>query len=104
MPSAEQVAGEEYLHGKRIRVVITDVKKGLKGPSITVSRHHPDLVKRLAYEESSCADAGYLLRLTNEIVAGVVAADRGKVPVQLGFGFGSVHGLQGPRLHLPSGR
>ena len=47
MPSAEQVAGEEYLHGKRIRVVITDVKKGLKGPSITVSRHHPDLVKRL---------------------------------------------------------
>jgi len=47
MPSAEQVAGEEYAHGKRIRVVITDVKKGLKGPSITVSRHHPDLVKRL---------------------------------------------------------
>jgi neutral ceramidase len=47
-----------------------------------------DLVKKLAYEESSCADAGYLLRLTNEIVAGVVAADRGKVPVQLGFGFG----------------
>ncbi|MDZ4403551.1 hypothetical protein [Prosthecobacter sp.] len=47
-----------------------------------------DLVKKLAYEESSCADAGYLLRLTNEIVAGVVAADRGKVPVQLGFGYG----------------
>ena len=47
MPSAEQVAGEDYSHGKRIRVVITDVKKGLKGPSITVSRHHPDLVKRL---------------------------------------------------------
>jgi neutral ceramidase len=47
-----------------------------------------DLVKKLAYEESSCADAGYLLRLTSEIVAGVVAADRGKVPVQLGFGFG----------------
>lgn len=47
MPSSEQVATEEYTHGKRIRVVITDVKKGLKGPSITVSRHHPDLVKRL---------------------------------------------------------
>ncbi len=47
MPIAEQVAGEEYTHGKRIRVVITDVKKGMKGPSITVSRHHPDLVKRL---------------------------------------------------------
>ncbi|MFO1486192.1 MAG: hypothetical protein U1F71_22715 [Verrucomicrobiaceae bacterium] len=47
-----------------------------------------DLVKKLAYEESSCADAGYLLRLTHEIVAGVVAANQNKVPVQLGFGFG----------------
>ncbi len=47
-----------------------------------------DLVKRLAYDESSCADAGYLLRLTSEIVAGVVAANQAKVPVQLGFGFG----------------
>jgi hypothetical protein len=47
-----------------------------------------DLVRKLAYEESSCADAGYLLRVTSEIVAGVVAADRAKVPVQLGFGFG----------------
>lgn len=46
------------------------------------------LVKKLAYEESSCADAGYLLRLTQEIVAGVVAAHQAKVPVQLGFGFG----------------
>jgi neutral ceramidase len=47
-----------------------------------------DLVKKLAYEESSCADPGYLLRLTHEIVAGVVAAQQNKVPVQLGFGFG----------------
>lgn len=47
-----------------------------------------DLVKRLAYEESSCADAGYLVRLTSEIVARVVAANQNKVPVQLGFGFG----------------
>jgi len=47
-----------------------------------------DRVKKLAYEESSCADAGYLLRVTHEIVAGVIAADRGKVPVQIGVGFG----------------
>jgi len=47
-----------------------------------------DLVKKLAYEESSCADAGYLLRMTSEIVAGVVAANQNKQPVQLGFGFG----------------
>ena len=47
MPKPEQVAGEDYSHGRRIRVVITDVKMGMKGPSITVSRHHPELVKRL---------------------------------------------------------
>ena len=47
-----------------------------------------DLVKKLAYEESSCADPGYLLRLTHEIVAGVVAAQQSKVPAQLGCGFG----------------
>ncbi|OYW75620.1 MAG: hypothetical protein B7Z37_12445 [Verrucomicrobia bacterium 12-59-8] len=47
-----------------------------------------DLVKRLAYEESSCADPGYLLHLTHEIVSGVVAANQNKVPVRLGCGFG----------------
>ncbi len=47
-----------------------------------------DLVKKLAYDQSSCADPGYLLRLTHEIVAGVVAANQNKVPVQLGCGFG----------------
>ena len=48
----------------------------------------PDLIKRLAYEESSCADPGFLLRVQNEIVAGVKAADSFKVPAQLGFGYG----------------
>ena len=47
-----------------------------------------DLVKRLAYEESSCADPGFLLRLQNEIVEGVKAADSFKVPAQLGYGYG----------------
>lgn len=46
------------------------------------------LVKKLAYEESSCADAGFLLRLTHEIVSGVVVANQNKVPVRLSFGFG----------------
>lgn len=47
-----------------------------------------DLVKRLAYEESSCADAGFLLRVTHEIVEGVRAALAGAVPAQIGYGFG----------------
>jgi hypothetical protein len=48
----------------------------------------PDDVKRLAYEESSMADAGYLLRVTHEIVEGVGAAHAARVPAQVGFGFG----------------
>ncbi len=47
-----------------------------------------DLVKRLAYEESSCADPGFLTRVTSEIVAGVKAAMLTKQPAQVGYGFG----------------
>jgi len=43
----EQVPGENYEHGKRLRVFVTKVDKGLKGPAITVSRSHPGLVKKL---------------------------------------------------------
>lgn len=47
LPPEEQVPGEEYPHGQRIRVYVTSVAKGLKGPSITVSRTHPGLVRKL---------------------------------------------------------
>jgi N utilization substance protein A len=47
LPPEEQVPGEEYTHGKRIRVYVTGVSKGLKGPQITVSRTHPSLVRKL---------------------------------------------------------
>ena len=47
LPPEEQVPGEEYPHGARIRVYVTSVSKGLKGPAITVSRTHPSLVRRL---------------------------------------------------------
>lgn len=39
--------GEEYTHGSRLRVYVTSVAKGLKGPQITVSRTHPGLVRKL---------------------------------------------------------
>ncbi|HVX06424.1 transcription termination factor NusA [Humibacter sp.] len=47
LPPEEQVPGEEYTHGSRVRVYVTSVSKGLKGPSITVSRTHPALVRKL---------------------------------------------------------
>src|SRR6187549_2394951 len=47
LPPEEQVAGEEYAHGSRLRVYVTSVAKGTKGPQITVSRTHPGLVRKL---------------------------------------------------------
>ncbi|RKT33756.1 NusA antitermination factor [Microbacterium sp. AG1240] len=47
LPPEEQVPGENYAHGSRLRVYVTSVSKGTKGPSITVSRTHPGLVRKL---------------------------------------------------------
>jgi len=47
MPPEEQVPGENYAHGTRIRVYVTSVQRGPKGPQITVSRTHPGLVRKL---------------------------------------------------------
>ncbi|WIY81581.1 transcription termination factor NusA [Propionimicrobium sp. PCR01-08-3] len=47
MPLAEQAPGEEYTHGKRIRVYVVSVRKELRGPQVIVSRTHPNLVKKL---------------------------------------------------------
>jgi N utilization substance protein A len=47
LPPEEQVPGETYAHGSRLRVYVTSVSRGTKGPSITVSRTHPGLVRKL---------------------------------------------------------
>ena len=47
MPENEQIPGEEYKAGQKIKVYILEVKKTNKGPQIVVSRSHPGLVKRL---------------------------------------------------------
>ena len=47
LPPEEQVPGEVYAHGSRIRVYVTSVSRGVKGPQITVSRTHPSLVRKL---------------------------------------------------------
>lgn len=43
----EQIPGEEYRHGMRIKTYIVEVRKTTKGPQIMVSRTHPGLLKRL---------------------------------------------------------
>ncbi|MFN8118492.1 MAG: transcription termination factor NusA [Micropruina glycogenica] len=47
MPQAEQVPGEVYSHGKRLRVYVVSVRRELRGPQVVVSRTHPNLVQKL---------------------------------------------------------
>ena len=47
MPPDEQVPGEDYRHGRRLRVFVVAVRKEMRGPQVVVSRTHPDLVRRL---------------------------------------------------------
>ena len=47
IPPQEQVPGEVYKHGERIKCFVVEVKQGIKGPEIMLSRSHPALVKQL---------------------------------------------------------
>lgn len=47
LPGHEQVPTETYEHGQRLRGYVISVSRGQKGPSITLSRTHPGLVRRL---------------------------------------------------------
>ncbi|GGL40510.1 transcription termination/antitermination protein NusA [Phycicoccus endophyticus] len=57
LPAAEQVPGETYQHGQRLRTFVVSVKRGLRGPQIGLSRTHPNLVRKLfALEVPEIAD------------------------------------------------
>jgi N utilization substance protein A len=52
LPVSERVPGEKYVHGERIKCLVTSVRKGMRGPQITLSRSHPTLVKKLFAREA----------------------------------------------------
>ena len=57
LPVSERVPGEDYRHGTRIKCLVVSVRKGMRGPQITLSRSHPNLVKKLfALEVPEIAD------------------------------------------------
>ncbi|WP_020665931.1 transcription termination factor NusA [Amycolatopsis nigrescens] len=57
LPLAEQVPGESYEHGSRIKAFVVGVSRGNRGPQITLSRTHPNLVRKLfALEVPEIAD------------------------------------------------
>ena len=95
LPQSEQVPGETYEHGQRIRCVVVHVAKGFRGPQVTLSRSHPSLVKKLfALEVPEIADG------TVEIAAiAREAGHRTKIAVR-----STVAGRQRQgRLHRPDG-
>ena len=75
LPPNEQVYGEKFNFGDRIKVYITEVKNTNKGPIILVSRTHPGLVKKLFEQEvpeihdgiveikNICREAGYRTKI-----------------------------------------
>jgi len=57
LPQAEQVPGEQYTHGTRLKCYVVGVARGMRGPVVTVSRTHPNLVRKLfALEVPEIAD------------------------------------------------
>jgi len=57
LPAVERVPGERYDHGIRIKCLVVSVRKGMRGPQVTLSRSHPNLVKKLfALEVPEIAD------------------------------------------------
>jgi len=47
MFASEQIHGERYYPGQRLKVYVVRVENTLKGPQIVVSRSHPNLIRRL---------------------------------------------------------
>ncbi|WP_448617992.1 transcription termination factor NusA [Geodermatophilus sp. URMC 65] len=57
LPAAEQVPGESYPHGSRLKAYVVSVARTYRGPQVTVSRTHPNLVRKLfALEVPEIAD------------------------------------------------
>jgi transcription termination/antitermination protein NusA len=93
LPQHEQVPGERYRHGMRLRCFVIGVRKGPHGPSITVSRTHPALVKKLfALEVPEIADGSVeILAIARE------AGHRTKIAVRsLRAGLGAKGACIGP--------
>ncbi len=78
IPPQEQVPGEIYNHGDRIKCFVVEVKQGLKGPEIMLSRSHPALVKQLfAFEVPEIND-----RIVEIMAVAREAGHRTKVAVK----------------------
>lgn len=71
---AEQVPGETYEHGDRIKCHVVGVHKGPHGASVSLSRTHPDLVRGLfALEVPEIGDSSVRIAAVETTVSGLNA-------------------------------
>lgn len=47
LPASEQISGEQYHPGQRVRALVKEIKEGLRGPEVLLSRADPEFVKEL---------------------------------------------------------
>ena len=82
LPLAEQVPGERYVHGERLRCYVVSVKRGPRGPQVGLSRTHPNLVRTLfKFEVPEIADGTVeIAALAREAGHRTKIAVRSKVP------------------------
>lgn len=78
MPMSEQIQGERYYPGQRLKVYLKDVEKGFKGAQLVVSRGCPEFVELLFRAEVPEMESGAV------IIKGIAreAGVRSKIAVQ----------------------
>lgn len=58
MPKSEQIMGERYYPGQRIKVFLKDVERGFRGPQLVVSRGNAEFVEHLFRNEVPEMESG----------------------------------------------
>jgi ribosomal protein S1 len=84
VPPQEQVPGEHFEHGDRIKCFVVDVKQGTRGPEITLSRSHPGFSKAVIRARSSGKSKIALLKLWALLAKQVIAPRSQFVHIVLG--------------------
>jgi transcription termination/antitermination protein NusA len=102
LPEREQIPGERYGPGDRVRAYVTEVRKTVKGPQITLSRTHPGYLVRLFETEIPEVQEGIVIvkaaaREAGERAKVAVASTKRDVdPI------GACVGLRGTRIQVIS--
>src|SRR5712691_4631242 len=102
LPEREQIPGERYNPGDRVRAFVLEVRRSVKGPQITLSRTHPSYLVRLFETEIPEIQEGIVLvkaaaREPGERAKVAVASTKRDVdPI------GACVGLRGTRIQVIS--